>query len=73
MYKIYLISNNSSKFLSAGASRHWTEVLNEFTKDTKMDPSALLEYFEPLREWLKEYNHKLKLPIGWGTTDSKFC
>lgn len=60
-----------SRFLSAGSSRHWKEVLQEFTGDTEMNPAALLEYFEPLRKWLKEENQKLRVPIGWGATDSK--
>lgn len=62
---------NFSRFLSAGASRHWTEVLQEFTGDTTMDSAGILGYFEPLRKWLKEENRKLRVPIGWGATDSK--
>lgn len=37
-----------------------------------MDPSALLEYFEPLHVWVKEENRKQNVPIGWPATDSKF-
>ncbi|XP_037815723.1 angiotensin-converting enzyme-related protein [Lucilia sericata] len=69
IYKSKEAGEAFKNFLSAGASRHWTEVLNEFTGDKKMDPSALLEYFEPLREWLKEENRKQRVPVGWGMTD----
>ncbi|XP_067620157.1 angiotensin-converting enzyme-related protein isoform X2 [Eurosta solidaginis] len=58
-----------SKFLSAGGSIHWKQVLKEFTGETEMDPSALLEYFEPLTKWLQVENQRLKVPIGWVDTD----
>lgn len=50
---------------------HWKKALNEFTGETEMDPSALMEYFEPLTKWLQAENQRLKVPIGWGDTDSK--
>lgn len=59
------------KFLSAGNSRHWKEVLEEFTGETEMDPEALLEYFDPLIQWLKQENSRLGVPLGWGDTNSK--
>eukprot|EP00099_Drosophila_melanogaster_P007593 NP_001260258.1 Angiotensin-converting enzyme-related, isoform B [Drosophila melanogaster] len=58
-----------SQFLSKGNSRHWKEVLEEFTGETEMDPAALLEYFEPLYQWLKQENSRLGVPLGWGPTD----
>ncbi|XP_061387294.1 angiotensin-converting enzyme-related protein-like [Musca vetustissima] len=70
IYKSKEAGSAFSRFLSAGASRHWTEVLKEFTGDSTMDPSALLEYFEPLRVWLKEENRKQNVPVGWGLTDN---
>ncbi|XP_043065240.1 LOW QUALITY PROTEIN: angiotensin-converting enzyme-related protein [Drosophila ficusphila] len=57
-----------SQFLSKGKSRHWKEVLEEFTGETEMDPSALLEYFDPLYQWLKQENSRLGVPLGWGPT-----
>lgn len=54
-----------------GASVHWKKALKEFTGETEMDPSALLEYFEPLNKWLHAENQRLKVPLGWGDTDSK--
>ncbi|KAH8399550.1 hypothetical protein KR222_003627, partial [Zaprionus bogoriensis] len=58
-------------FLSAGNSRNWKEVLEEFTGQTEMDPAALLEYFDPLYQWLKQENSRLGVPLGWGDTDSE--
>ncbi|XP_013104590.2 angiotensin-converting enzyme-related protein [Stomoxys calcitrans] len=69
IYKSKEAGHAFKHFLSAGSSRHWTEVLKEFTGETIMDPSALLEYFEPLRVWLKEENRKQKVTVGWGNTD----
>lgn len=59
------------KFLSAGNSRHWKEVLEEFTGETEMDPAALLEYFDPLYQWLKRENKRLGVPLGWEETNSE--
>lgn len=42
-----------------GASKHWTEVLEDLTGETEMDASALNEYFEPLYEYLKEQNRNI--------------
>ncbi|HSN99052.1 MAG TPA: M2 family metallopeptidase [Candidatus Nanopelagicales bacterium] len=42
--------------LALGASRPWQEAMQAITGQREADPSALLEYFEPLRAWLKEQN-----------------
>ncbi|CAF0929500.1 unnamed protein product [Brachionus calyciflorus] len=40
--------------MEKGSSESWNKVLYEFTdgKTDKLDPSAMLEYFKPLHEWL---------------------
>ncbi|ALC38278.1 Acer [Drosophila busckii] len=55
--------------LSAGNSKHWKEVLKDFTGETEMDPAALLEYFDPLYQWLKQENSRLDVPLGWNETN----
>ncbi len=43
--------------LALGASKPWPEALATLSPgETKADASALLEYFAPLRAWLKEQN-----------------
>ena len=42
--------------LSKGTSQPWQDTLYELTGTRQMDASAILEYFEPLREWLAEQN-----------------
>jgi len=42
--------------LAMGASRPWPEALKALSGETAADASALIEYFEPLRSFLKEQN-----------------
>jgi peptidyl-dipeptidase A len=49
--------------LSVGQSLPWQDALKQMTGETRVDASALLEYFQPLLAWLKEQNKNEK--IGW--------
>jgi len=42
--------------LAKGASQPWQDTMYELTGTRQMDASAILEYFAPLRSWLKEQN-----------------
>jgi peptidyl-dipeptidase A len=42
--------------LAMGASRPWPEALKALSGEERADASAILEYYEPLRAWLKEQN-----------------
>jgi peptidyl-dipeptidase A len=42
--------------LAMGASKPWPEALKALTGSDKMDASAILEYFTPLKGWLEEQN-----------------
>lgn len=42
--------------LKMGASKPWQEALKAITGETKMDASAVLDYYAPLYEWLKTQN-----------------
>ncbi|GGD38209.1 M2 family metallopeptidase [Pseudoxanthomonas indica] len=42
--------------LEKGASQPWQDTLKEVTGSDKMDASAVLEYFAPLQDWLKQQN-----------------
>ena len=42
--------------LEKGASQPWQATLKEVTGSDKMDASAVLEYFAPLQDWLKQQN-----------------
>jgi peptidyl-dipeptidase A len=45
--------------LALGASRPWPEALQAMTGEERMDGSAILEYFAPLKTWLDEQNRRL--------------
>jgi peptidyl-dipeptidase A len=49
--------------LSLGQSKPWPEALKAMTGEDRADASAMLEYFQPLVEWLKEQNKGEK--TGW--------
>ena len=48
--------------LSLGASKPWPEAM-AMLGESKGDASAMLEYYAPLRAWLKEQNKNEK--CGW--------
>ncbi|MEZ4374246.1 MAG: M2 family metallopeptidase [Polyangiaceae bacterium] len=49
--------------LKLGASKPWPEALKAISGETKMDASAILDYYAPLMEWLTEKNKGQK--CGW--------
>ncbi len=49
--------------LSMGCSKPWPEALRAMTGTDKADASAIVEYFQPLMDWLKEQNKGEK--EGW--------
>lgn len=52
-----------AQMLKLGASQPWPEALATLTGERELDASALLEYFQPLQQWLKEQNQGQK--CGW--------
>ncbi|XP_032891036.1 angiotensin-converting enzyme isoform X3 [Amblyraja radiata] len=65
IYKSLDAGQKLSNALKVGSSVRWQDVLQEFTGTDKMDASALLEYFKPITDWLKEQNTKNKDELGW--------
>ncbi|GIY42756.1 angiotensin-converting enzyme [Caerostris darwini] len=61
------------RLLREGKSKPWQEILSIFSNNmyNKLDSSAMLEYFEPLKQWLKKKN-KGEF-IGWKSKDSMSC
>jgi len=49
--------------LAKGSSQPWQDTFQELTGTRQMDASAIMEYFEPLRGWLKQQNKGQK--CGW--------
>lgn len=48
-----------------GSSRHWQDAFEVITGQRKMDAGPLLEYFQPLMDWLSEENNRTAEHIGW--------
>lgn len=49
--------------LAMGQSRPWPEALKAMTGEDRADASAMVEYFQPLLEWLKQQNRGET--VGW--------
>ena len=47
------------KMLEMGQSRPWPEALKELTGEDKMDATAIIDYYAPLKTWLDEQNKTL--------------
>lgn len=60
--------NAFKEMLQSGALKHWKDTLEGLTGKREMDPSALLQYFEPMRVWLKTEIERLNIPLGWEVT-----
>ncbi|XP_034077122.1 angiotensin-converting enzyme 2 isoform X1 [Gymnodraco acuticeps] len=54
--------------LELGRSKSWTRALDTISGDAKMDVRPLLDYFQPLHDWLKAENKKNNRNVGWKTT-----
>jgi len=51
------------KMMRMGLSRPWPDALEVMTGKRRMDAGAIIEYFQPLHEWLKEQNKDRR--CGW--------
>jgi len=49
--------------LSMGKSRPWPDALEAISGTRKMDATAILDYFAPLKKWLDEQNQSER--AGW--------
>ncbi len=53
------VGEKLKKMLAMGQSRPWPEALKALTGEEKMDATAILDYFAPLKAWLDEQNKTL--------------
>lgn len=58
--------------MEKGSSMPWHEVLYQATGETRLDGSALREYFRPLEEWLRNENLRTQEFVGW-VYDGDYC
>ena len=52
------------EMLALGESQPWQDTLEKLTGTREMDASAIIDYFAPLMDWLKEHNGGQQ--CGWG-------
>ena len=50
------VGANLNAMLEMGASKPWPDALEAFTGKREMDGTAMISYFAPLMDWLKEEN-----------------
>lgn len=57
--------------MSSGATKSWRELLEMATGETKLSAKPILEFYEPLYTWLKDFNANNDINVGWDITESK--
>src|SRR3546814_5313187 len=50
------VGKRLNAMLEMGASKPWPDALEVFTGQREMSGQAMIEYFKPLQEWLKQEN-----------------
>ncbi|KAG8175126.1 hypothetical protein JTE90_010533 [Oedothorax gibbosus] len=62
-----------SQVMELGSSEHWSEAMKIMTggESNRMDAGPILEYFQPLLDFLMEQNKNET--IGWTSADSTIC
>ncbi|GAB1865613.1 Angiotensin-converting enzyme, somatic isoform [Camponotus japonicus] len=60
------------RLMEKGSSIPWQETLREATGESRLDGSALREYFRPLEDWLRSENLRTGEIVGW-SYDGDFC
>jgi peptidyl-dipeptidase A len=58
IYKNREIGKRLQQMLAMGASRPWPEALKTLTGEDRMDATAIIDYFAPLKQWLDEQNKR---------------
>ncbi|XP_020136466.2 angiotensin-converting enzyme isoform X1 [Microcebus murinus] len=51
--------------LKAGSSQPWQDVLKNMTGSDALDAQPLLDYFQPVSQWLQEQNQQNNEVLGW--------
>jgi len=57
--------------LQLGSSRPWQDALEQLTGERKMSARPILNYFEPLYQWLLQTNKDNGDEVGWGTSQQQ--
>ncbi|CAF1199950.1 unnamed protein product [Adineta steineri] len=59
------VGERFKEMLAMGSSKPWSEILESLTGENKLEPQAMVDFFEPLYKWLKMENLARGYPVGW--------
>uniref|UniRef100_A0A1I8P6Q5 Angiotensin-converting enzyme n=1 Tax=Stomoxys calcitrans TaxID=35570 RepID=A0A1I8P6Q5_STOCA len=66
------VGNALRSMMSLGSSKPYHEILNEILPhNPSINAHSLLVYYQPIIDWLKNFNSKNKVHIGWNDTKRK--
>ncbi|XP_014679077.1 PREDICTED: angiotensin-converting enzyme-like [Priapulus caudatus] len=68
IYKNIEAGDKLAEAMKLGASKPWQDAMEILTGQTKMDATAIMEYFQPLIDWLDEQISEHELTQGWDCT-----
>ena len=57
------VGQRLNEMMKMGLSKPWPEAMRALTGETRMDASAIVDYYQPLLDWLKEQNKDAT--CGW--------
>ncbi|CAH4035597.1 unnamed protein product [Pieris brassicae] len=73
IYKSPAAGNALKNMLKLGSSRPWPDAMEALTGQRNMDASGVMEYFQPLYDWLKAENERTGEHIGWEPSTVQYC
>jgi peptidyl-dipeptidase A len=59
------IGQRFKQMLAMGNGKSWQDILEYLTGERQLTSKAMLEYFQPLHQWLEQENRQRGYPIGW--------
>ncbi|CAF1419757.1 unnamed protein product [Rotaria sordida] len=59
------VGEKFKEMLGMGNSKSWSEILENFTGENKLESQAILDFFQPLYNWLTMENLSRGYPVGW--------
>ncbi|XP_070531903.1 angiotensin-converting enzyme-like [Ptychodera flava] len=68
IYRSTAAGTKLGDMLKLGSSKEWPDALEAVTGSRVMDASAIVEYFQPLMDWLDAKNKEEGNHIGWDLT-----
>lgn len=71
IYQSTEAGNALKAMLAMGSSKPWPDAMEVLTGQRKMSADALIEYFQPLYDWLVKENKALGAHVGWEEKPSK--